>query len=186
MRRRSHLHFVHSCPFRICPGCVIKFRPILYFTSCTMAALFWRLALLKITSSDGFIEAPPTHGCVGGRAHVTCPSPLVRAQERSLATMLSNSTRFVCLACADRHEATYFSKYQSAASHVRNSKRCKSYDRGIGTVTLVHKKSDAEAGGSGAAGPWPPAPQTASMVGSPSHSSAGSYMIYMYFVQSFR
>jgi hypothetical protein len=94
-----------------------------------MAALLWRLALLKITSSDGFIEAPP--------------HPRLRGWPRAR-------------------------------------------DLPLGTVTLVHKKSDAEAGGSGAAAPWPPAPQTASMVGSPSHSSAGSYMIYMYFVQSFR
>ena len=63
--------------------------------------------------------------------------------------------RYACMACQNGCSAdSYFTTYQAAAVHYANSAQCNQSVRGIATVVLPSRASDAEAGGSGAAEAW--------------------------------
>ena len=62
---------------------------------------------------------------------------------------------YACMACQNGCSAdSYFTTYQAAAVHYANSAQCNQSVRGIATVVLPSRASDAEAGGSGAAEAW--------------------------------
>ena len=74
--------------------------------------------------------------------------------------MTDYSCRYVCMSCADRvanGQTTYFSSHRSAQVHVGRSVICRREGKGIRRIVLQHKSTDQKPGGSGTAGPWPPA-----------------------------
>ena len=60
--------------------------------------------------------------------------------------------RYACMGC--QGGPSYFSTMQAATSHYTNSRLCRQTQKGIATVVLPNRPSDAEAGGSGAAQEW--------------------------------
>ena len=60
--------------------------------------------------------------------------------------------RYACMGC--QGGPSYFSTMQAATSHYTNSRLCRQTQKGIATVVLQNRPSDAEAGGSGAAQEW--------------------------------
>jgi len=59
---------------------------------------------------------------------------------------------YACMGC--QGGPSYFSTMQAATSHYTNSRLCRQTQKGIATVVLPNRPSDAEAGGSGAAQEW--------------------------------
>ena len=85
-------------------------------------------------------------------------------------------TRYVCLSCARNQPAgtsAYYTNFRTASVHVSRSKYCSAQNLGIGTVSIGHRSTDQEAGGSGAAGPWPPHPVQAAQDKPAEHLSSG-------------
>ena len=80
----------------------------------------------------------------------------------SLAILHSNNTainpksimvvRYACMGC--QGGPSYFLTMQAATTHYTNSRLCRQTQKGIATVVLPNRPSDAEAGGSGAAQEW--------------------------------
>ena len=60
--------------------------------------------------------------------------------------------RYACMGC--QGGPSYFLTMQAATTHYTNSRLCRQTQKGIATVVLPNRPSDAEAGGSGAAQEW--------------------------------
>jgi hypothetical protein len=60
--------------------------------------------------------------------------------------------RYACMGC--QGGPSYFLTMQGATTHYTNSRLCRQTQKGIATVVLPNRPSDAEAGGSGAAQEW--------------------------------
>ena len=74
------------------------------------------------------------------------------------AVMMTQTHRFVCVACDQRAGGTFTTAYPTARSakiHVSMSPPCRAADLGIREIVLDTRQTDAMVGGSGATGPAP-------------------------------
>ena len=134
----------------------------------------WTRGNAKLSQEKGMVTLQPDwmvtrpRGPKASRSPVAAAVIQVLALAAAAALLLSLATfhlanteidsksimvvRYACMGC--QGGPSYFSTMQAATSHYTNSRLCRQTQKGIATVVLPNRPSDAEAGGSGAAQEW--------------------------------
>ena len=132
----------------------------------------WTRGNAKLLQEKGLVTLQPDWMVTRPRGPKASRSPVAVIQVLALAAaaalLLSLATlhlanteidsksimvvRYACMGC--QGGPSYFSTMQAATSHYTNSRLCRQTQKGIATVVLPNRPSDAEAGGSGAAQEW--------------------------------
>ena len=128
----------------------------------------WTRGNAKDYQEKGLVTLQPNWMVTRSRGPKASRSPVAVIQVLALAAaaalLLSLATfhlantksimvvRYACMGC--QGGPSYFSTMQAATSHYTNSRLCRQTQKGIATVVLPNRPSDAEAGGSGAAQEW--------------------------------
>jgi hypothetical protein len=132
----------------------------------------WTRGNAKLLQEKGMVTLQPDWMVTRPRGPKASRSPVAVIQVLALAAaaalLLSLATlhlanteinsksimvvRYACMGC--QGGPSYFSTMQAATSHYTNSRLCRQTQKGIATVVLPNRPSDAEAGGSGAAQEW--------------------------------
>ena len=115
--------------------------------------------LLSVTPLLVRADARTQSACAAFAAAAGPPPPCTHSSVH-ISAMSSHACRFVCVACAQKScdgSAVYYSTTRAVLIHIGRSYNCYKEHKGYARVALTHRSTDLEPGGTGTAGPWPPA-----------------------------